>query len=188
MSGVERTVWVIAFLVLLIGVVIWAVAMCSDMRVRSELRRCPKTMSTQYGGTVRCVYAAGHEGKCSPTSDDHVVGEAVVQEDERGLSISGVIWGDEFSSYFTSTPSCADGTSGGIVHRVDIDEAPIVAGQGVFSKGTRVELREGFPDEPGSTGCVLHYDASPDQEAAIIRWGNGIVTVELDLTVLEVIA
>lgn len=76
------------------------------------------------------------------------------------------------------------GTTVGIVHSMDVGGPLISAGQSVFRKGTRVEDRLGHPNNPRSTGCVLHYDASPGHEAAIVRWDNGMVTVELDVTTL----
>ena len=71
-----------------------------------------------------------------------------------------------------------DGSLVGIVHSMESGGPVISAGQSVFQKGTRVRDRKGGPKKLVYAGSVLHYDASPGDESAVVRWDSGIVTVE----------
>lgn len=73
------------------------------------------------------------------------------------------------------------GTDVGIVHSMDIGGMTVSPGQGGISVDSLVQLKDnGCLSD--TRGVVIHYDASPGYEAAIVRWANGVVTVETDVT------
>ncbi|ADX31982.1 hypothetical protein TPA2_gp68 [Tsukamurella phage TPA2] len=148
---------------------VWGIA----MRVGLREKRCEmKHVDLVTGVTTRCILPVGHDEPCDLGCTDG----CLVHYEECPLSCA------------YSEADCADGSLVGIVHSMDEGGSPISPGQSDFQKGTRVRDRLGHPEKHVAEGCVLHYDASPGHEAAIVRWDRGTVTVELDLTTLEVIA